>query len=77
MGDTDIRACRHLSTFFIESYSGRILVPFDINNNHPKDFFKLIFKCVNNYIMGCICKYKGDKKDSKCENDIKWGHERC
>ena len=36
---TTIRACRHLSTFFIENYSGRILVPLNINN-YPKIIFK-------------------------------------
>ena len=38
-----IRACRHLSTF-IESFSGRILVPLDINNNYVKEFLKNVFK---------------------------------
>ena len=28
-----------IDQLFIESYSGRILVPLGINNNYPKDFF--------------------------------------
>ena len=42
---------------FIESYSGRILVPLDINNNYPKYFFQkfgILHVYITNYVMGCI-----------------------
>ena len=39
----NLRACQHLSSFFIASYSGRILVPLDINNNNQKIFFQKLW----------------------------------
>ena len=41
-----------LINFFIGSYSGRILVPLDINNNYQKKIGKNLNVYIINYIMG-------------------------
>ena len=56
---------------FNESSSSRILVLLDINNKCQKIN---IFKCLHNYIMGCII---WEIKMSKCVNHSKCDLTRC